>query len=263
MDSQKNNNRQLLVAALVATLATTGCYTSQNNVRVVPVQTDRPVSLSDQYVDGQGNVVVAQQYEPITTLAFKRQVEAPRHDTTEVTLDLTPELNKAITDAQGDAITNFRIQASQYDTGSHGSAFAWKMTGWIIGITGATLLATGAAVGPSDGLMTGGGIVMGTGLVSWLIGASSNEPTRWDFEVSGDIVRRSSTVRHVESAEGTAGGVCYPNHTCNEGLACDEASGRCMESRGRGESGGACYPNRTCNAGLVCDAGVMRCVPAQ
>jgi hypothetical protein len=229
MHTQKNRGRHLSVIALALTLATAGCYTSQNSVRVVPVQTERPVSLSDQYVDEQGHVVVAEQYEPITTLSFKRAVEAPRHATAEATLDLTPELNKAIADAQGDAITNFRIQATQYDTGSHGSSFVWKMTGWIIGLTGATLLVTGAALDSGDGLVTAGGVVMGTGFVSWLIGHVVDEPTRWDFQMSGDIVRRVNTVRHVESPTGALGGACYPNSTCNAGFVCD-ASMRCVPS---------------------------------
>ena len=136
------------------------------------------------------------------------------------------------------------------------------MTGWIIGFTGVSLLATGAAVGESDGLMTAGGIVAGTGLVSWLIGAATNDPTRWDFQVSGNVVRRTSPIRHVESPEGALGGVCYPNRTCNDGLACDATSGHCIQSSGRGESGGACYPNQTCNAGMGCDTSTMICVPS-
>ena len=87
MNTAENGATLLWVAALATMLATTGCYVSQNKVRVVPVQTARPVSLSDQYVDGQGHVVAAQQYETITSLSFKREVKAPRHDATETVLD--------------------------------------------------------------------------------------------------------------------------------------------------------------------------------
>ena len=54
---------------------------------------------------------------------------------------------------------------------------------------------------------------------------------------------------------GVAGGPCYPNDSCNAGLAC--TGGICADpSAAAGVVGGPCYPNDTCNAGLVCLSGV-------
>jgi len=50
--------------------------------------------------------------------------------------------------------------------------------------------------------------------------------------------------------DGTAGGACYGNGTCNSGLVCSEAS-MCVETPD-GAEGGACYGNGTCNDGLSC-----------
>lgn len=54
---------------------------------------------------------------------------------------------------------------------------------------------------------------------------------------------------------GVAGGACYPNNTCNSGLACE--AGTCVDpSAEAGNAGAACYPNDTCNDGLRCQSGV-------
>ena len=47
-----------------------------------------------------------------------------------------------------------------------------------------------------------------------------------------------------EPVAGEAGGPCYPNATCNEGLACTD--GVCV-AHSAGEAGGPCYPNNSCN----------------
>jgi hypothetical protein len=52
------------------------------------------------------------------------------------------------------------------------------------------------------------------------------------------------------SCEGSYGGPCYPNSTCNQGYKCEK--GTCVEPA-RGTEMGECYPNRTCNKGLVCN----------
>lgn len=49
--------------------------------------------------------------------------------------------------------------------------------------------------------------------------------------------------------QGVAGAPCFPNDTCNAGLACE--SGTCVEET-VGSAGAACYPNDTCDTGLVC-----------
>jgi hypothetical protein len=54
---------------------------------------------------------------------------------------------------------------------------------------------------------------------------------------------------------GVAGGPCYPNDSCNAGLAC--TGGICTDpASAAGEAGGPCYPNDTCNAGLVCSGAI-------
>lgn len=63
-------------------------------------------------------------------------------------------------------------------------------------------------------------------------------------------------------AEGTEGGACYGNATCEQGLACDSTRNVCFTPT-VGEIGGACYGNRTCNAGYTCDVSSNQCVAAQ
>ena len=54
---------------------------------------------------------------------------------------------------------------------------------------------------------------------------------------------------------GEAGGPCYPNGSCNDGLAC--TGGICADpGAAAGVVGGPCYPNDSCNAGLVCSGAV-------
>jgi len=55
-----------------------------------------------------------------------------------------------------------------------------------------------------------------------------------------------------EATWGTEGGGCYPNGTCNTGLACTD--GICMIPT-EGDEGGPCYPNDTCNEGFSCTDG--------
>jgi hypothetical protein len=59
---------------------------------------------------------------------------------------------------------------------------------------------------------------------------------------------------------GVAGGPCYPNNSCNDGLACTD--GICADpGAAAGVVGGPCYPNDTCNAGLVCLSGLCTVDP--
>jgi formylglycine-generating enzyme required for sulfatase activity len=53
---------------------------------------------------------------------------------------------------------------------------------------------------------------------------------------------------------GEAGGPCYPNGSCNDGLAC--TGGICADpGAAAGVVGGPCYPNNSCNTGLICLSG--------
>jgi len=56
-------------------------------------------------------------------------------------------------------------------------------------------------------------------------------------------------------ATGSLDGKCYPNGTCNPGLACESAaeSNICVAAEQVGTIGGACYDNGTCNPGLACN----------
>ena len=59
-------------------------------------------------------------------------------------------------------------------------------------------------------------------------------------------------------ATGSLDGKCYPNGTCNPGLACQsvDTTNICVEAEAVGSLGGMCYNNGTCNPGLVCDGTV-------
>lgn len=83
----------------------------------------------------------------------------------------------------------------------------------------------------------------------------------------------SSAVAPSSSAPiaGTLGGACYPNSTCNTGLACDNnvcitAQPSSSSSSGAvlrdGEEGGRCYGNGTCNAGLRCNGSTCEAAAA-
>ncbi|OIP43958.1 MAG: hypothetical protein AUK47_01840 [Deltaproteobacteria bacterium CG2_30_63_29] len=65
-----------------------------------------------------------------------------------------------------------------------------------------------------------------------------------------------SSSAFAESPKGTAGGKCYGNDTCNDGLAC--LKGKCLEV---GKGGGPCKPDDTCDAGAVCKNGMCAAVP--
>jgi hypothetical protein len=57
----------------------------------------------------------------------------------------------------------------------------------------------------------------------------------------------------VTGAQGDAGQSCYPNGTCNSGLACK--AGTCVTTGQTGDEGRPCYGNGTCNGDLVCQGG--------
>jgi hypothetical protein len=63
----------------------------------------------------------------------------------------------------------------------------------------------------------------------------------------------SSSSSGGAAVDGTAGGRCYGNGTCNSGLRC---TGSVCEVAAAGTEGGACYGNSSCNLGLRCNASV-------
>jgi hypothetical protein len=176
--------------ALAAMALGLGCARSTNDVQILPVSTSRPVSLSDQYIDAQGNTVTAEQYRQVKSFSFGKEVEVPHHRSRLTTLDLSGDLEQVIRETGADALTNTRIEALDYDTGSHGSKFVWKGAGWTFAGGGATLLLVGGAA-ESSGLATFGITMIGAGVVSYVIGATHKKPTRWRFQVRGDAVEHS------------------------------------------------------------------------
>lgn len=60
----------------------------------------------------------------------------------------------------------------------------------------------------------------------------------------------SSSNEINKNPQGTIGGVCYSNGTCNANLTCVNNICNLVEY---GEEGKKCYPNNTCNDSLVCE----------
>jgi hypothetical protein len=180
----------LLTSSLL--LATTGCYTTSNVVTMAPLKTDFPVSASGQYVDGSGAIVEEDDYESVAPFTIERTYEVPRHSEGQTTLELEPELQRIVQQAGGDAITDLKIEAVEYDSGSHGSAAGWKIFGWSMSITGGLILGTGAALGGDAGdiLYPIGGVTLGIGVASFLLSLTTNDPPKWQMQVTGQVVRR-------------------------------------------------------------------------
>jgi hypothetical protein len=182
----------------VAILA--GCYTTTNVATMAPLHTTYPVSASSQYIDQGGAIVTEQDYQVVQPFSFVSSVQAAPHSETLTALAFEPDLDRIMSAAQGDAITGMKVQVTNYDIGSHGSSAAWKILGWTIGLTGATFVALGAAAGNDQyagtnlgtNLVATGTVTAGIGVVSYLIGAALNRPARWQLEVSGKVVKRTS-----------------------------------------------------------------------
>jgi len=126
-------------------------------------------------------------------------VAAPPHSETVTPLAFEPDLDRIVSTNQGDAVTSMKVAATNYDIGSHGTSAAWKITGWLFGITGASFVVIGAAVGddPQAGTQVGtnlivaGAITAGVGVLSYLLGTALREPATWQLEVSGKVVKRT------------------------------------------------------------------------
>jgi hypothetical protein len=183
-----------LSVACAAVLGTAGCYTTTNVATMGALKTNYPVSASGQYVDSNGAIVTENEYTVVKPFEFDRPVEGARHEDTETDVVLKPELDRFVAESQGDAITDVKIYAADYDAGSHGSSAGWKVMGWTFGLTGATFLVTGAAVGDDvgDTFMIVGGVFGAIGLGSYLIGTAANDPAVWKLHVTGNIVKRNA-----------------------------------------------------------------------
>lgn len=186
--------------------AAAGCYTTTNTVTLAPLRTHYPVSASPQYVDAQGKIVTDEEYDVVQSFEFERKVEAPRHDDTESSLKLEAELDRALAQSNGDAITEMSVYASDYDPGSHGSAAGWKIMGWTFGLTGLTFVGLGAAMDSdvSGTFFVVGGVMAGLGAVSYLLGSAANDPATWTLNVKGQVVKRKAGSTALEPAAAPA-----------------------------------------------------------
>ncbi len=111
----KASARALLGFALLLS----GCYTTKNVVVVPPLETRYPVSASAEYVDPSGAIVTEQKYSVKNSFSFEKTVAAPRHDSQLAELRLESDLDRFVEASRGDAVTNLRIRATEYDAGSH------------------------------------------------------------------------------------------------------------------------------------------------
>jgi hypothetical protein len=190
-----------------AVIVATGCYTTTNVATMSPLKTNYPVSASGQYIDSGGAIVTENDYTIVKPFEFDRSIEGARHEDTETDIVLQPELDRILAESQGDAITDVTIYAAEYDPGSHGSSANWKVMGWSFGLTGATLLVAGAAIGSDGGepLLIAGGIIGGIGLGSYLIGTATDDPSAWKLHVTGNIVKRNAALASPPGGLGIAG----------------------------------------------------------
>jgi hypothetical protein len=188
-------------AAMLGPLALlAGCYTTTNVATLAPLHTAYPVSASSPYVDQSGTIVAENGYQVVQSFTFNRIVQAPRHSKAVIPLAFEPDLDRIMSTTQGDAITNMKVAATNFDAGSHRMAAGLKIFGWTVGITGATLVAIGAAVGddPQAGTHMGtdlvvvGAVTAGVGVLSYLLGSALRTPASWQLEVSGKVVKRTA-----------------------------------------------------------------------
>lgn len=179
-----------ILVALSASL--TGCYTTKNVVSVPPLETRYPVSASPQFVDANGTIVTDADYAVSKSFAFEKTMDAPRHESRQAALRLEYDLDRLVSEGQGDAVTNLRIEATEYDTGSHGSSAGLQIMGWSFSLAGGAILATGLAV-ENDAMrkvfVPMGSATLGIGLLGLALGAFADEPAKWHLRVTGDVVR--------------------------------------------------------------------------
>lgn len=183
--------QSVVVVTLAA--ASTGCYRTSNTVTLEPLETKVPVSASGQYVDAQGKIVNEAQYEVVDSFQFEQQVRAPRHDKTETKLDIDEEIDSIVAQAGGQAVTDLRIEATGYDSGSHEPAAMWKQMGWMFLGTGAGLFVVGVAANDpevNDVMYPAAAVFAGLGGVSFALSLTARKPTEWTFSVGGNVVTR-------------------------------------------------------------------------
>lgn len=187
------------MAGILAPLLTASACTTTNTVVLKPLDTPFPVSLSDQYLDNDGRVVAENDYEFVDKVNFQLVAEAPRGGEATTELAVSELLSKAVNENNGEAIVNLNLQATDYDPGDTYNAFLAQFTGWTSVVTGALLLVTAGLIDNEDSFsgddgsstfQIAGGITLGVGALFVGLGFALNEPARWTFEGSGEVVRR-------------------------------------------------------------------------
>lgn len=182
-----------MLSVSVAALSSTGCYRTQNVVTMNALDTKVPVSASGQYIDAQGQIVTEDDYQVLSQFTFEKKIETPRHEKSAQELELEAEIDRIVSQAGGEAVTNFRLEGTEYSSGSHSSAATWKALGWSSTFTGLTLIAIGAAIGDPElypVFFPIGGIFTGVGLLSFGGALAARKPAAWHFSVGGNVVTR-------------------------------------------------------------------------
>ncbi len=210
--------RLAATAALCLSALLAGCYTTQQTITLAPLETGYPVSASGEYVDNEGQIVTENDYEVVDNFELDKVFEAPRHQTTETSFDLRPELDALVAKSQGDAITDLKIVGYEYDPGSHGSSAGLKIVGWSFGVMGASFVGLGLAIDEdpvTNGIVTMGAVFAGAGALCLLIGGVADDPSHWKFKVSGHVARRdagadSAVETRATDTSGEAEGAAEP-----------------------------------------------------
>lgn len=165
----------------------TGC-TATHSVTLPPLTSQYPVSASAQYVNQDGTTVGAEDYRVVSPFEI---VKRDRSDSNHFrsTLQLGPEIDRLVRAANGDAVTNLRVEATSFGTHQN----LGTILGVSLGIVGSVLvvqdLASGSDQDPrSNPVFWTGTACFISGAVLYLVG-DYTKATSWQFHVSGQVVR--------------------------------------------------------------------------
>jgi hypothetical protein len=180
---------------LVAVGSASAACTTSNVVTFAPLNTSRPVSLTNSYVGTTGEIVEADGYERVNSFQFTRKVYGPRHRRTRTELDLTPEFEAELQRQGADAIVNAEIRGTDFKQGSHGVSVALKWAGWTYASVGSLSLIWGLTESKGsmvrDVAVPTGGAFLSMGVLSLAIAELARKPSVWEIRVRGDLVRRT------------------------------------------------------------------------
>ena len=177
-------------AGLALLALTTGCAT--NVVTLSPLDTKHPVSASAEYVDHDGAVVRAEDYEVVAPFDFAKEARTRwAHGSSE--LQIAPKLDGLVQAAHGDAVTNLRIQATSLS--QHQNLFS--IMGLGVSAVGLILLAPAISAMNDPEKSTNPMLVASTAVLAagsaLVITGELTRPTSWHFRISGQVVRARPT----------------------------------------------------------------------